>query len=524
MAERVDVCIIGTGFGGSILAYYLARAGQRVVMLERGPRRPTRTLQVPLDPEKLLDVTHQFLGNGISVLVGQGVGGGSLVYSGASLRAPSFVFERREGERRVWPQPLSRRTLDAYYRRAERGLGVHQLSFDEVAKRGGSWALRMNRLGYRVDPIRQATTGCVHCGFCNTGCKFSRKNQLTLNYLHGAEAAGVEVRPDQEAVRIRPTLGGYQVRYGPTDHSSLTRPQAPDPAQTLEIQARRVIVAGGAIGSAGLLLRSRPFLPRLSPHLGRHLSGNGDLALAAVLPEDDSLPGRGRVEHHKGVAMDTVCYEFLERHGFVIITQHQLSLATLVNGDGAGQWWGLDKKQMMKHYGSHLLGLAVIGVDGSPGEVRTVPDQSDEASLTPAFGVASIDYPIDRETQRLYDSARTIVGGLVDRMGGTLLDVDLNLSPNYGGMALSAHPLGTARMAHSAADGVVDADGEVFGHPGLYVVDGAAVPSALGVNPSLTIAALAERMAERLVRRLGRHLAPPPVANPHARADTEDRR
>src|SRR5439155_26214416 len=112
------------------------------------------------------------------------------------------------------------------------------------------------------------------------------------------------------------------------------------PMPTSEIQARQVIVAGGAIGTAGLLLRSKPQLPNLSDQLGRNLSANGDLALMAVLPTDRRLPGRGLSRQYEGVAMDTICYEFLRSHGIVIITQHELSLATLVNGDPGGpKWW-----------------------------------------------------------------------------------------------------------------------------------------------------------------------------------------
>jgi choline dehydrogenase-like flavoprotein len=293
MTEQVDVCVIGSGFGGSILAYYLAHARQKVVVLERGERRPDSSLQVDIDAKELTKITHQFLGDGIIVLVGSAVGGGSLVYSGVSLRAPSFVFERRQGGKRIWPKALSRHTLDPFYARAEHGLGVHQLSFSEVGRRGGTWALHMNRLGYRVDPIRQATTRCLHCGLCNTGCKFSRKNVVTMNYLRGAEQAGAEVWPGSEAIQIVPADGGYRVRYGEPDRLSLLQPAAPNLLHAKELQAKRVILAGGAMGTAGLLLRSRPWLPDLSLQAGSNLSGNGDLALMARLPADPSLPGRG---------------------------------------------------------------------------------------------------------------------------------------------------------------------------------------------------------------------------------------
>lgn len=520
MTETTDVCVIGSGFGGAITSYYLANAGQRVVVLERGPERRERSLQVPLKPRQLLDITHTFNGNGATVLVGTGVGGGSLVYSGVSLRAPSFVFERKQAGQRIWPQALSRRSLAHYYRRAEEGLGVHQLTFDEVAKRGGIWGLRMNEQGLRVDPIRQATTRCLHCGFCNTGCRYHRMNHLTLNYLRGARKAGAEIRPDQQALLIRPADGGYRISYAARATDSY---QASVQGPEREIQAKRVIVAGGAIGTAGLLLRSREMLPGISGQLGKNLSGNGDLALMAILPGDRRLPGRGHVEQHKGVAMDTICYEYLKSHEFTIITQHELSLATVANGDPDRLWWGLRKKRLMRHYGTRMLGLAVLGVDGSPGEVIASPP-GDELRLTPAFGVSTIEYGLDEKTKQLYGDARRICGKIVERMGGRLIDLTLNPSPSHDETAFFAHPLGTARMADSPELGVVDADGEVYGYPGLYVADGAAVPTALGVNPSLTIAALAERVGRRLVRKLGRRPVGPPDPNPFVEPRRGERR
>jgi cholesterol oxidase len=167
----------------------------------------------------------------------------------------------------------------------------------------------------------------------------------------------------------------------------------------------------------------------------------------------------------------------------------------------------------MRDYGTRMLGLAVLGIDGSPGQVVAAPT-GDELTLSPAFGVSTIDYGLDEQTKQLYADARRICGEIVDRMGGRLLDLIMNPSPSHDETAFFAHPLGTARMADTPELGVVNADGEVFGYPGLYVADSAAVPTALGVNPSLTIAALAERVARRIVRRLGARPAPPPNPNP----------
>jgi hypothetical protein len=169
----------------------------------------------------------------------------------------------------------------------------------------------------------------------------------------------------------------------------------------------------------------------------------------------------------------------------------------------------------MRHYGDQLVGIAVIGVDGSPGQIVASSTSNDENALIPAFGVSDMNFPIDGETAALFDNARRIVGDLVRRMGGTLIDISLNYSPHSSQSAFSAHPIGTVRMSDTPALGVVDAFGEVHGYPGLYVMDGAAVPTALGVNPSLTVAALAERSATTLVRKLGRTPVDPPLGNPY---------
>src|SRR2546426_6681199 len=152
MAERVDVCIVGSGFGGSISAYRLAElyaaAGvtPSILVLDHGPRHLHTDFRQSMDVDLLSRVYALIQGEGAQIVVGNGVGGGSNLYLAASLRSPSETFERRDHrpddgpDRRIWPAPISRRTLNRYYARAEAGLRVKQPSWKQVAKSGGLWA------------------------------------------------------------------------------------------------------------------------------------------------------------------------------------------------------------------------------------------------------------------------------------------------------------------------------------------------------------------------------------------------
>src|ERR671935_2275406 len=152
MAERVDVCIVGSGFGGSISAYRLAElyraAGENpsILVLERGPRHQHTDFRQSMDIDLLSRIYGLVQGNGAQIVVGNGVGGGSNLYLAASLRSPSETFERRDHrpedgpDRRMWPPPISRRTLNRYYARAEAGLRLKQPSWKQVFKARGLWA------------------------------------------------------------------------------------------------------------------------------------------------------------------------------------------------------------------------------------------------------------------------------------------------------------------------------------------------------------------------------------------------
>jgi choline dehydrogenase-like flavoprotein len=237
--ETTDVLIIGTGFGGSIPGYYLAAA--RVIMgAGRGSRRRVR--------KACRSAAHRILdsigGNGITVTAGNCVGGSSVVYYAASLRAPSFIFERRGTlGRRIWPASITRHTLDKWYRRVEEALPVSELSWDDVPYAGGVFAAACTRAGHTCQPVPVAVdlTRCTNCNWMHTGCRFDAKRSMLLNYIPGAEAWGAKIRPLHEVQTIQPArprlpLRGRYLQLDPNDYRVSVGSGV--------IEAKMVIVAG----------------------------------------------------------------------------------------------------------------------------------------------------------------------------------------------------------------------------------------------------------------------------------------
>src|SRR5438876_5888597 len=229
MAERVDVCIVGSGFGGSISAWRLAElyraAGhdpKNILVLERGRRYKHTDFKQSMNVKHLSDVYNLIQSSGgtgvllaagpqgAQIVTANAVGGGSNLYLAASLRAPTETFERRDHRpddgpgRRMWPRQISRKTLNPYYARAEQSLRVQRPTWKQVAKSGGLWAATLNRAGHTCDrvPLAIDLNRCIQSKWCHTGCIYAAKNSVITNYLASAERMGVEVRPNSEAELI----------------------------------------------------------------------------------------------------------------------------------------------------------------------------------------------------------------------------------------------------------------------------------------------------------------------------------
>src|SRR5919197_1556272 len=527
MAERVDVCIVGSGFGGSISAFRLAElyraAGQSpsIMVLERGPRHQHTDFRQSMDIELLSRIYGLVQGDGAQIVVGNGVGGGSNLYLAASLRSPSETFERRDHrpddgpDRRMWPAEISRQTLDPYYARVEQGLRVQRPSWNQVAKSGGLWAATLDRAGHTCDrvPLAIDLTRCIQAKWCHTGCIFAAKNSVITNYLASAEQMGVEVRPSCEAELItqsqsRPYRYVLSVAEIDNDGSNPTRQPT---GNTFDVECKVLILAGGAMGNAPLLMRSRPNLPNLSSQVGKHLGINGDHIAAIEYDERKvkdvlGLPGYG--QFYKGNHITTMTYDFWtgkpghtnDGKRFTLQEIYLSALAHILYDDGRDpsgdpSWWGIQKKEALSTWNNHVEILAMVE-ETNDGEFLSAPPTG--GAVRPNAGPVSV-APF---TYTLSDQTMQVRAAADDAMKSVLAAAGLGRFMKFTFRTANAsHPLGGCRMADAKDFGVVDHRNEVFGYEGLFCVDSSSIPTSLGVNPSLTISAVAERANELLVAR-----------------------
>ena len=502
ITRTTEVLIVGSGFGAAAPALRLAQAGLKVTILEKGPSTGPGDYRQTQDPRYVLSYLKGISGSGLGLSYAEALGGGSGFYEMVSLRAPAAAFEQadRFGQP-LWPAGLTRARLDPWYQRAEQMLRVEQIPEDEVPRTGRVFAGIMEKLGYSCDRARYAVRGCQDSGFCVTGCIFGAKQSLHLNYLPGAVEQGAEIVCEAEVVSIRELgaarrpvdhLKGAEARYAV--RCRLGGPKG----ETVEYRAALVVLAGGTVGTAKLLLGSRSALPRLSPQLGANIAFNGGVKTAALLPDDmpdgDMLVGRS----HPGM----ISYEFLQSHGLTIAAAKPLPLQLVAAArlaridEGHSQsWWGSDHVGLMQQYRHRMLVLFTLGFTPPVGRIRL--DRHDKPVLT-----IDADPALEAHTA----AAAELLRSIYTRAGCRQLSCDLvdhNGTPRHGHGYTSAHQVGACRMADTPARGVVDQWGEVFHYPGLYVSDGAAVPSSLAVNTSLTILANAERIAEGMLDRYG---------------------
>ena len=530
MAEQVDVLIAGSGFGGSITAYRLAELykaadvdPRSILVLERGQKYGHKDFRQSMDIDHLSAVYNLVQGQGAQMVIANAVGGGSNLYLAASLRSPSETFERRDhhpddgDDRRMWPEKISRGSLDRFYELVEKGLRVNRPDWDEVSKSGGLWAATLDAAGHTCDrvPVAINPNRCVNVKWCHTGCIFGAKNSLITNYLASAKRIGVKVEPNMEVESIRQSSARpyrFLVTAAPMDNSGDNPTRQPQLDDAVEIECKVLVLSTGAMGNPPLLMRSRSELPALSDQLGRHLGVNGDHVAAIEYDSDDvrdvlGLPGYN--EFFKGKPITTMSYDWWvdrESHDFdgTRFTLQEIFLSSLTNflyddgrdPGGDPSWWGLQKKRAISHWNRRIELLAMVE-DTHDGEFLAPPPSG--GAFRPNSGpvaVGPFTYELSEQSVQVRQAADAAIEEVIKSAG---LGRFMKLTETEG--AYAAHPLGGCRMADDPDLGVTDDTGAVYGYEGLYCIDSSIIPTSLGVNPSLTIAAVSERCAHKLVKR-----------------------
>ena len=521
-----DAVVIGSGYGGGVAASRLARMGLRLAVLEQGRQwRPgdfpttakarLRATRLTGRAPKLGDPAGLYylsVGKGLTVFGASGLGGGSLINAGVVLR-PDFDRLRKCG----WPEAVvSDGLLLEGLELAERMLGVAPAPDpDRFAKYAGMRKLAAvsgrtaqlppmtiaHRPGPNVSGVMQY--GCRYCGDCWSGCNVGAKNTVGITYIVDAVDHGATVLCESRAQSISKTDTGWEILV-----RDLTRPGA-----TCRIEAPVVVLAAGTLGTAELLLRARQHGLPLSERLGQGFSANGD---DLVFADDFDEP----------VNAVAVGFPPQAPRGVPPIGPHSMSLIDL--GDEHGPLWvhdgtmltmmaalapleqllqlkigkafGLWKEGIYGDSMSRSQLLYVVSHDGASGKLRLQKDH------------VVVDWPGYSDAPERVRAERK-VKAMIESMGGTFSSNPFAMTA-FGGNRIIAHPLGGCAMGETVDDGVVAHDGRVFDptkgptgvHDGLYVCDGAAIPSAIGVSPLLTITALAERAMLLAARRLNRAL------------------
>ena len=465
----------------------LAEAGHEVLVLEAGPYLDRDSY--PEEP--LAAMVGLYRDGGLTVAegrpavptpVGRAVGGTTVINSGTCFRTPAEVLGRWASEHGIdWAGELERE-----YEEVERMLDVAPVDPETMGRNGQLIREGAEALGLSHAPLHRNAGRCSQCSSCPNGCRLDAKRAMHVSYLPRAVAAGARVRAGVEARRINfdgERAAGVDCRAGVADRSRLGRP--------FRVRARRaVVLAGGAFGTPELLLRSSFVSP--SGELGHNLRLHPATWVGGRFDE--------QVRGWDGVMQSYAIDEWEDRGVLLEATFTPLAFG--------GAWLpgtGFEHQERMLAYGEvastgiHLSdrssGRIAIGADGSL-RISYRLQRHDAERI--AFGIA-------RAAEVLYAAgAREVypqVSGLVTLPRGRIADFEASPPPARALRLEAFHPMGTARMDADPARGVTAADGAVHGAQSLYVADASLLPSSIGVNPMITIAAIAARVGRGLAER-----------------------
>lgn len=546
LAAHYEVVVVGSGYGGAIAASRMARAGRSVCLLERG-----RELQPGEYPDSTAEMMHEFQvdtperhfgrpdglydmrsNDDMNVFLGCGLGGTSLVNANVALRAEPRVWEDAR-----WPQALrdDRDGLEAGYQRAEEMLRPEPYP-ERFAPLKKLTALKaaaeyMNADFYRppinvafregVNHVGVYQQACHLVGDCVSGCNYGAKSTTLMNYLPDARNHGARLFTQVKVDRIERRDSRWLVYFRPVGAGR----EAFD-APPLFVSADVVILGAGALGSPEILLRSRDAGLPVSDVLGHRFSGNGDV-LAFAYNCDETINGIGFGDHALGelppvgpciagiidlreqpeLDKGMVIEDGAIPGGLSTVLARVFGIAAAVTGKdtdrGLADFFREREREIETLLGGAYRGalsntMTFLVMTHDDGAGRLELEDGRVRVRWPGVGAQAI---FEQVNERLTEAAAALGGNFVKNpVWSKLLNQKL----------VTVHPLGGCVMGDDASSGAVDGAGRVFAgpngtevHEGLYVSDGAIVPRPLGVNPLLTISALAERMCAQIAASRG---------------------
>ena len=511
MTKHFDVLIIGSGFGGSVSALRLSEKGYRVGVLEAGRRfsdkdfpktswRLSRFLFFPKLGLTGIQRIHAL--PNVLILAGAGVGGGSLVYANTLYRPTDRYFlDPQWSEITDWKSELS-----PWYDQAERMLGVqknpHFTNSDKAMKEvademGVGDTFTMAPLGVHFgtkpgelvsDPyfggVGPERISCLQCGSCMTGCRHNAKNTLPKNYLGLAEGAGAEVFPLTTAQSLEEIDGGWKV-VASSSSSWFSRKKI--------FTADQVIIAAGTYNTQKLLhkMKSSGKLPKISPKLGELSRTNSESLVGAIMPNTD-------IDFSHGAAITSSFYPDENTHVEPVRYGKGSNLMGLLQ---TAMTDGFHVKERRKQWLKALI--------RKPGLIATILNVKRWSERTViALVMQDVDSAIKVRSKRGIFGWRLTSENDSERPNATYIpaanETARRIAQRYGGIAgghigdlvnapFTAHFVGGCVIGKSSAEGVIDPYHRVWNYPTLHVIDGSTITANLGVNPSLTITAQAER-------------------------------
>ena len=551
--NQYDIVVIGSGYGGAITAARLANADLSprlsICILERGKeRQPGDYPEQPLDVAREVRSDLNPLGlyellnyQDISVLKGSGLGGTSLINANVAIRPDREVFEQFR-----WPSEITYDALAPFYDEAAKVLAANPhpkalelakvQALDRRAKELGTSAQALNIVvNFTINgpnPYAVPQKPCNNCGNCVTGCNVGAKNTLYMNYLPMAKNAGAIIHTQTKVEWLQKKPGGGWLIHG-------KHVDGPGKDQDFTIEAGEVILSAGSLNSTEILLRSEMNGLSVAPALGTRFSGNGDFFGLAYntgyetdvlgYPYRDTPPAGGSPEPGPNIVGIVHYNGSLPEAQRIAVEDFSFPISSLaaakavfagirgqdtVTGNEDAQLQRLMRDldptmRLQDRDGAldHTMLYLVMGQDNARGTILfEAPLTERDGRIRVSWDSAGQQQIFTNMNEELRRHARALQGSFISNPTWSFFNLR---------HLITAHPLGGCPMGDDHLQGAVDIYGRVFQadgsvHQGLHVIDGSVIPSALGVNPFLTISALTERFVARKIQQLGGEAYPAP--------------